>query len=104
MALSTSIKYQAFELILHGYGWRTIQHELGVSKGAIDAWRNFIESGIFLGLINIGVPSTLINFKRLLSSGLTIPFLLPLFLVNLVYVTQHSTSFFRRNFISYLIS
>ena len=47
MALSTSIKYQAFELILHGYGWRTIQHELGVSKGAIDAWRNFIESGDF---------------------------------------------------------
>ena len=47
MALPTSIKYQAFELILHGYGWRTIQHELGVSKGAIDAWRNFIESGDF---------------------------------------------------------
>ena len=47
MSFPTSIKSQALELILHGYGWRTIQRELGISKGAVDAWRTFIDSGDF---------------------------------------------------------
>lgn len=47
MPISASIKFEAFELILHGLSAYKISRRLGVSKGAVQAWMIFTHVGDF---------------------------------------------------------
>lgn len=57
MPIASSIKFEAFELILHGLSAYKISQRLGVSKVRFKPGRSSRMSGIFLGSMLLGAAS-----------------------------------------------